>query len=186
MAQARETRYIPGNTFETMYSEERQQKMDRVVKMGLASLLLVMILALGGLALTSPALDGGISALLARATDTGQGIDANAAPAVQVKSSNGATATTGQSSSTSTQNAQAQSGLVDARPAVRKVGPAVVTVVNKLQANGSRSFGGGFGQVSPEALGSGVIIDTQGHIVTNQHVVAGQQSLEVIFADGTS
>jgi 2-alkenal reductase len=62
---------------------------------------------------------------------------------------------------------------------VQKVGPAVVTVVNQLPARAS--FGGG---QQPEALGSGVIIDTDGHIVTNNHVVAGGGTFQVIFSDG--
>jgi S1-C subfamily serine protease len=158
--------------------------MDRLVKTGLASLLLVMLLALGGLAATGPALDGGISALLARANGAGQ--DVQPQQTVAVKSQNGVTNGTTQSGAAPAQSSQAQSGITDARAAVRKAGPAVVTVVNQLQARQGRSFGGGgLGQVSPTALGSGVIIDSQGHIVTNQHVVAGQQSLEVIFADGT-
>lgn len=59
---------------------------------------------------------------------------------------------------------------------VQTVGPAVVTVVNQLGTDASGLTG--------EALGSGVIIDNQGHIITNNHVVEGQQSLTVIFADG--
>ncbi len=60
---------------------------------------------------------------------------------------------------------------------VQSVGPAVVTVVNQLGSNDPSGAGG-------EALGSGVIMDTAGHIITNNHVVAGQQSITVIYADG--
>jgi S1-C subfamily serine protease len=35
------------------------------------------------------------------------------------------------------------------------------------------------------ALGSGFVWDAQGHIVTNNHVVAGADSIEVTFSDGT-
>lgn len=63
---------------------------------------------------------------------------------------------------------------------VQKAGPAVVTVVNQLPPQ--PSF---FGQIAqPEALGSGVIIDKDGHIVTNNHVVAGGSKFQVIFSDG--
>lgn len=58
----------------------------------------------------------------------------------------------------------------------KAVGPAVVTVVNTQ----GRDI---FGRVA-EARGSGVIVDQEGHILTNAHVVAGQRGLEVIFADG--
>lgn len=36
-----------------------------------------------------------------------------------------------------------------------------------------------------EGLGSGFVWDTQGHIVTNNHVVDGADKIEVTFADGT-
>jgi len=65
--------------------------------------------------------------------------------------------------------------------AVAKAKPAVVTVINTLPPQ--RGF---FGQIlEPQASGSGVIIDEQGYIVTNNHVVENSRSLEVIFADDT-
>jgi 2-alkenal reductase len=60
--------------------------------------------------------------------------------------------------------------LLDATGVVRQANPAIVTVVNQL-ARGMAS-------------GSGFIIDQQGHIVTNNHVVDGTQGLQVIFYDG--
>ena len=44
-----------------------------------------------------------------------------------------------------------------------------------------------FGGETPgaEATGSGFVIDKEGHIVTNQHVVDGANSVNVQFADGT-
>lgn len=36
------------------------------------------------------------------------------------------------------------------------------------------------------AIGSGVIIDSQGHIITNDHVVSGGQTYNVVLFDGTS
>jgi serine protease Do len=58
---------------------------------------------------------------------------------------------------------------------VDAVGPAVVTVVNKLDPQ--QGFAG-------EASGSGVVIDAKGYIVTNNHVVANNSALQVIFSDG--
>lgn len=54
---------------------------------------------------------------------------------------------------------------------VAKVRPAVVQVNVTLQ--------------SSRAIGSGVIIDARGYIVTNNHVVNGAQALEVELFDGT-
>jgi putative serine protease PepD len=43
-----------------------------------------------------------------------------------------------------------------------------------------------FGDQSPsEGTGSGFVIDEDGHIVTNQHVVDGAESVRVQFSDGT-
>ncbi|HUS17506.1 MAG TPA: trypsin-like peptidase domain-containing protein [Chloroflexia bacterium] len=71
----------------------------------------------------------------------------------------------------------AQIPIVGADPAqqpivamVQKVGPAVVTVVSTISGG--------------EARGSGAIIDQQGYIVTNNHVVEGAQRVRVIFSNG--
>jgi 2-alkenal reductase len=70
------------------------------------------------------------------------------------------------------------SAVIDA---VQKVKPAVVTVINQMTPQR-----GAFGRsVAQTASGSGVIIDPQGYIVTNNHVIDGEQSLQVIFADGS-
>lgn len=64
--------------------------------------------------------------------------------------------------------------------AVEKVGAAVVTVVGTIP--GQVTF---FGRTSDsEVSGSGVIITQDGYILTNNHVVAGTNRVEVILADG--
>lgn len=60
-----------------------------------------------------------------------------------------------------------------------RAAPAVVTIVNTLQARSGRLNNSGV------AEGSGVIIDDQGHIITNAHVVTSAQDLTVIYNDGT-
>lgn len=60
---------------------------------------------------------------------------------------------------------------------VKRASPAVVTVINTL---GDSSPSG-----ANRASGSGVIIDDDGHVITNNHVVEGEISLAVIFADGS-
>jgi S1-C subfamily serine protease len=72
-------------------------------------------------------------------------------------------------------------GVLDARSAVRTAGPAVVTIINTINSGNTRVFPG----MAPSASGSGVIISEDGYIVTNQHVIEDQRSLEVIFSDGT-
>ncbi len=63
---------------------------------------------------------------------------------------------------------------------VSRVGPAVVTVVNHLTQQAATLGQDG----EPKASGSGFIISDQGYIVTNNHVVDGAGTLEVILADG--
>jgi 2-alkenal reductase len=72
--------------------------------------------------------------------------------------------------------------LADPVAVVAQVNPAVVTVINEQQARGFDASG----QLVPVGSGTGFIIDTQGHIVTNWHVVDGGQQFQVVFADGTT
>ena len=46
--------------------------------------------------------------------------------------------------------------------------------------------GASFGEPATRAQGSGFVLDHRGHIVTNQHVVAGADSISVSFWNGTS
>lgn len=61
-----------------------------------------------------------------------------------------------------------------------RVIPSVVTVVNEMEPQ--RDSSGGI--VQEVALGSGVIIDSRGFIVTNEHVIRGAQRLSVILSNG--
>jgi len=69
----------------------------------------------------------------------------------------------------------------------RQVNPGVVDIkVRQSSSAGPDQFGGGgngSGQES-QAEGSGFVIDTDGHIATNQHVVDGATSITVTFSDG--
>ncbi len=105
-------------------------------------------------------------------------ITANPTQVAPAQGSNPTQAPPVQGSTQTNLTLQSTSAVIDA---VKKVEPAVVTVINKLQ-----SQPGGFGRISPTASGSGVIIDQQGHIITNNHVVEGADSLEVIYLDGST
>jgi 2-alkenal reductase len=58
--------------------------------------------------------------------------------------------------------------------------PSVVTVISSVVPPGFRS------EPQPEGTGSGFMIDNQGHILTNNHVVADADKLEVTTSDGTT
>ncbi len=66
--------------------------------------------------------------------------------------------------------------------AVAQVEPAVVTVISHLQPQVS-FFGG---RIERSSSGSGSIISKEGYVLTNNHVVEGAESLEIILADGTT
>jgi S1-C subfamily serine protease len=80
------------------------------------------------------------------------------------------TATTAGSATTST--AQATASVQTAQEAAIAKDKTGVVEVKVTTQSGS-------------AIGSGVIIDTRGYIVTNNHVVSGAQSIEVVLSDGT-
>ena len=94
--------------------------------------------------------------------------------------------------------AQALPGFADL---VQKVSPAVVTISTTMREKSDdqssafpagspqeqqfgRFFGNQGGTHVVHALGSGFIVDSQGHVVTNNHVVKDATDIEVTLADG--
>jgi 2-alkenal reductase len=151
------------------------QRIERTIRVLITTVLAIAVLALGGLAVTGAATHGGVSALLGGASPAVQKVAVTGAPAAVANTGQAATSTVAQAAP-----AQQQSGIIDARYAVRTTGPAVVTIINTMQVQSRRG-----GSRTAQASGSGIIIDNKGDIVTNQHVIDSQQSLQVIFADGT-
>jgi putative serine protease PepD len=71
----------------------------------------------------------------------------------------------------------------------RAASPGVVDItVSTNQTSGSGFFGGGGGQQQQQETGegAGVVYDTKGNILTDQHVVANASSVKVHFQDGRS
>jgi 2-alkenal reductase len=88
--------------------------------------------------------------------------------------------TTGTTSSPATTVSMSERPLSWAEVAQRD-GPSVVTIINQQAPTQDI-----FGQTVPGAQdeGSGFVVDSKGDIVTNNHVVAGEQTLSVVFSDG--
>ena len=62
----------------------------------------------------------------------------------------------------------------------RRVRPAVVQITNEQ----TQTFQLGQPDTVPAGVGSGIIYDSQGHILTNNHVIAGAEKLLVSLPDG--
>lgn len=101
---------------------------------------------------------------------SGGGTGPAAAPAV--------TAAPG-SNGSSSQQTSLSTDCQTAADIYESVRPAVVEVTSITGA------GGPFGEQA-QGTGTGVVIDDQGHILTNNHVIDGAQSIEVRFADGST
>jgi S1-C subfamily serine protease len=71
------------------------------------------------------------------------------------------------------------SSCLSAADIYQQLRPSVVEIIST--SSGGRSFG-----PTAQGEGSGIVLDTQGHILTNNHVISGADSLEVRFADSTS
>jgi S1-C subfamily serine protease len=88
---------------------------------------------------------------------------------------NSASSTSATSQATATASAASSSGTTleaQQEAAIAKVEPAVVEI-KVTTAQG-------------EQIGSGVIIDAKGDIVTNNHVVSGEQTIEVVLSNGST
>ncbi len=65
--------------------------------------------------------------------------------------------------------------------AVAATAPAVVTLVGRPAAQAGLSE-----RQSPGSLGSGVVMNGAGFVITNHHVIAGTEDLQVVLVDGRS
>ncbi len=94
-----------------------------------------------------------------------------------------------------TPQAPAPAARAQARPETpavfvyRQASPSVVNITSLAvvqSPRGAASGGGQPGQFQPQGTGSGFIIDTRGHIVTNNHVVEDAEQHAVTFQDHTT
>ena len=84
-----------------------------------------------------------------------------------------ATASTATTASSSTTSASTQAART-AEAVYKQVSPGVVTITAAVNS----------GRGSGQATGSGIVLDTNGNILTNAHVIAGAQQIQVTFSDG--
>ena len=63
--------------------------------------------------------------------------------------------------------------------AVAAILPSVVTVINMQEDHTAYA-----GQANSRIVGSGVIVDPAGYVVTNAHVVEGPENITILLADG--
>lgn len=61
-----------------------------------------------------------------------------------------------------------------------KVSPSVVSIITSVT---QQSY---FGTTSGEAAGTGIIVSSDGYILTNKHVVSDAKSVQVVTSDGTA
>jgi len=122
-------------------------------------------------ALASAALGGGIVAAVDRPAGTPV---ADAAPAATA-----ATAAAAPQPSVPTASTTGPMSMRDIY-AARNAG------IVEVRATGGSGGENGFPGSSSAAQGSGVVIDSAGHILTNEHVIDGESKVSVAFADGTT
>ncbi|HEV3478705.1 MAG TPA: trypsin-like peptidase domain-containing protein [Gaiellaceae bacterium] len=87
--------------------------------------------------------------------------------------------------SSSERDTPAAQPVASSTSAVAAVYERVKDGVVEVEARAAGGADNPFGPGGNGATGSGFVIDKEGHIVTNQHVVAGADSAVVRFADGT-
>lgn len=74
----------------------------------------------------------------------------------------------------------AKTGSLSVAEIAKKVGPAVVGVSTKSVSSSNGFFGSNQTQ---EGMGSGIIINEEGYILTNYHVIDGAKEVKIIFSN---
>lgn len=98
-------------------------------------------------------------------------------PLYQSLANNTTNTTSSSSSYLKASPVSATTGPLSVTEIAKKVSPAVVGVSVKTQSNSSM-FGS---SQSEEGMGSGIIINEEGYILTNYHVISGANQVNVIF-----
>jgi S1-C subfamily serine protease len=116
---------------------------------------------------------GLLAAVAALAIAGGAGSGAVAATIVDHNTqASTAAATTANSTSSTATSTQAST---TAQSIYQQVSPGVVTITATV-SSGPRGSG--------QAVGSGIVLDTNGNILTNAHVIAGARQIQVTFSNG--
>jgi S1-C subfamily serine protease len=88
---------------------------------------------------------------------------------------------------TSLQTTAMKSGKALTTSAIyKRTAPGVVQVTTKSIVSGQSNPFSQTPSQEQEALGSGFVIDKQGHIVTNYHVIRGARSIEILFSNNVT
>jgi len=119
-------------------------------------------------------------ALLLSAAVLGGAVALGGAAAVGALDGTTSTTVVEQSSATSSTVPAAAGASLSINDIYKRSGPGVVQITSTIDSSTSSS--GQFQQAS-QALGSGFVLDKQGHIVTNFHVIDGATSIEVRFSN---
>src|SRR5438876_5467410 len=114
---------------------------------------------------------GLLAAVAAVTIAGGAGSGALAATLVDHSTPTTTAATTANSTSSTATATQAST---TAEAVYKQVSPGVVTITAVVNS----------GRGSGQATGSGIVLDTNGNILTNAHVIAGAQQIQVSFSDG--
>jgi len=93
-------------------------------------------------------------------------------------SSIAATSSTTTTASTSTAQLVAQADEATINGIYQKLSPSIVMITSAVSSG--RRFGG-----TSQAVGTGMVIDMQGDILTNYHVIQGATSIKVTLEDGS-
>ncbi len=164
------------------------------MKKSIATLSVIIVLSI--LALTACGSPGAVGSRLIRQFNSNLATPNanNIQQAAQLQKPTAAPATSAPVVSGNTELLSAYEGTLE--NIYTQVGPSVVNIhVTISQSSNSQDLGQipgfpnqqnpGSNSPSSEALGSGFVWDTAGHIITNNHVVDGADKIEVTFSDDT-
>jgi S1-C subfamily serine protease len=141
--------------------------------------------AIAALAAVVALAGGGVAAVGVHALD---GTSKTVTTTVEAAPASGGTASTSSSPGSDANAAFARSGGKSVASIYQQDAPGVVTITSTITSSTSGDFNPfGPGQSQQEtAQGSGFVIDKDGRILTNAHVVEGASSVVVAFEDGVS